>query len=143
MVSKTRQKERRSKKAEKFSEQEIEANETVVDQLISGENPPDQSELTYSILFSWSLRAMIMILEVLSQRVDDKIKSGLVGTLELFENKLSSAINELKVVVSSSIAESLKTKSRGGSEGEPGCSGMYVPVEENVAENNYCRTNLA
>ena len=64
--------------------------------------------------------------------MDDKLKSGFVGTLELFENKLSSAINELKVVVSSSIAESLKTKSHGGSEGEPGCSGMYVPVEENV-----------
>ena len=45
MVSKTRQKERRSKRAEKLSEQEIDANETVVDQLISGENPPDESEL--------------------------------------------------------------------------------------------------
>ena len=67
----------------------------------------------------------------------------MVSTLELFENKLSSAINELKVVVSSSIADSLKTKSHGGSEGEPGCSGMYVPVEESVAENNYCKTNSA
>ena len=142
MVSKTRQKERRSKRAEKLSEQEIEANETVVDQFISGENPPDESELILDTTLLEPSR-QDNDFEVLSQRVDDKIKSGLVGTLELFENKLSSAINELKVVVSSSIAESLKTKSHGGSEGEPGCSGMYVPVEESVAENNYCKTNSA
>ena len=82
---------------------------TVVDQFTSGENPPDESELILdTTLLELSHRDNDF--EVLSQRVDDKIESGLVGTLELFENKVSSAINELKVVVSSSIADSLKTK---------------------------------
>ena len=75
MVSKTRQKERGSKRAEKLSEQEIEANETVVDRLIPGENPSDEYDLILDTTLLEPSRQDNHF-EVLSQRVDDKIKSG-------------------------------------------------------------------
>ena len=80
--------------------------------------------------------------EVLSQRVDDRIKTGLRDTLEQFECRLSAAIGELREVVSLSIADSLKAQSIGGSGEGPSCPRVINPVEESAPNLSSSRIDL-
>ena len=126
MVSKTRQKERRSKALELAREVDKTVNETL-------ENKSDHSNGTARETIGNVLNDPTPLdneFVVLSQRVDERIKTGLRDTLEQFECRLSAAIGELREVVSLSISDSLKAQSIGGSGEGPSCPRVINPVEE-------------
>ena len=141
LASKTRQKERRSKALEIASELGNDANEPSVQDTLTVNDSHSLTEDVTGTVFRDPTNQDNNF-EVLSQRVDEKMKTGLKDSLEKFQNRLSGAISDLSEVVSFVDCGQFKGWSDGGSGEEPGCSWDINPAAEISPSETASNINL-